>query len=129
MLKKKIYKLVAFMLFAIIPTILLLSACGKKAPKYYYFTVDELPSHISDVMITNTNGGYGSDSKGKFLVDGDTAEISIYIEEGYTLGTLKVLSNGEELTLDEESETFYKATFKPTKDFAITFTGSVTPKA
>lgn len=129
MLKKKIYKLAVFILFAIIPTILLLSACGKKAPKYYYFTVDALPLHVSEVTVQNTTGGYGSDSKGKFLTDGDSAEIRFFIEEGYDLGTLKVLSNGEELTITaEEGEYAYKATFTPTKDFAITFTGAVAPK-
>ncbi len=129
MLKKKFYKLAIFIAFAIIPTFLLLSACGKKAPKYYYFTVDALPSHVSEVSVLNTTGGYGSDSKGKFLTDGDTAEIRFFIEEGYNLGTLKVLSNGEELTItEEEGEYAYKATFKPTKDFAITFTGAVAPK-
>lgn len=80
------------------------------------------------MIVQNTTGGYGSDSKGKFLTDGDIAEISIYIEEGYTLGTLKVLSNGEELTLTEEGEYAYKATFEPTKDFVITFAGAVAPK-
>lgn len=128
MLKKKFYKLAIFIVFAIIPTFLLLSACGKKAPKYYYFTVDALPLHVSEARVLNTTGGYGSDSKGKFLTDGDTAEIRFFIEEGYTLGTLKVLSNGEELSLIEESEYAYKATFKPTKDFAITFAGAVAPK-
>lgn len=129
MLKKKFYKLAIFIVFAIIPTFLLLSACGKKAPKYYYFTVDALPSHVSEVSILNTTGGYGSDSKGKFLTDGDTAEIRFFIEEGYNLGTLKVLSNGEELTItEEEGEYAYKATFKPTKDFTITFAGAVAPK-
>ncbi len=128
MTKKKFYKLAVFILFAIIPTFLLLSACGKKAPKYYYFTVDALPSHVEEVTVQNTTGGYGSDSKGKFLVKGDVAEIRFFIEEGYNLGTLKVLSNGEELTLTEEGEYAYKATFKPTEDFAITFTGAVAPK-
>ncbi len=129
MTKKKIYKLAIFILFAIIPTVLLLSACGKKAPKYYYFTVDALPSHVSEVTVQNTTGGYGSDSKGKFLTDGDSAEIRFFIEEGYNLGTLKVLSNGEELTItEEEGEYAYKATFKPTKDFTITFAGAVAPK-
>ena len=129
MTKKKIYKLAIFILFAIIPTVLLLSACGKKAPKYYYFTVDALPSHVSEVTVQNTTGGYGSDSKGKFLTDGDIAEIRFFIEEGYNLGTLKVLSNGEELTItEEEGEYAYKATFEPTKDFAITFAGAVAPK-
>lgn len=127
--KKKIYKLAVFILFAIIPTIILLSACGKKAPKYYYFTVDALPSHVSEVTVQNTTGGYGSDSKGKFLGKGEVAEIRFFIEEGYNLGTLKVLSNGEELTItEEEGEYAYKATFTPTKDFTITFTGAVAPK-
>ena len=124
MLKKKFYKLAIFILFAIIPTIILLSACGKKAPKDHYFTIDALPSHVSRVEIQ----GYGYDSKGNFLPDGDIAKIFISIENGYELGTLKVLSNGEELPLNEESENLYKTTYKPTKDFAITFTGSVTPK-
>ena len=129
MLKKKFCKLAIFILFAIIPTFLLLSACGKKAPKYYYFTVDALPSHVSEVTVQNTTGGYGSDSKGKFLTDGDSAEIRFFIEEGYNLGTLKVLSNGEELTItEEEGEYAYKATFTPTKDFAITFTGTTVSK-
>lgn len=129
MLKKKFYKLALFIVFAIIPTFLLLSACGKKAPKYYYFTVDALPLHVSEVTVLSTTGGYGSDSKGKFLTDGDSAEIRFFIEEGYNLGTLKVLSNGEELTItEEEGEYAYKATFKPTKDFAITFAGAVAPK-
>lgn len=128
MTKKKFYKLAVFILFAIIPTILLLSACGNKAPKYYYFTVDALPSHVSEVTVQNTTGGYGSDNKGKFLVKGEVAEIRFFIEEGYNLGTLKVLSNGEELTLTEEGEYAYKATFEPAEDFAITFTGAVAPK-
>ena len=128
MLKKKFYKLAIFIVFAIIPTFLLLSACGKKAPKYYYFTVDALPLHVSEARVLNTTGGYGSDSKGKFLTEGDIAEIRFFIEESYTLGTLKVLSNGEELSLTEEGEYAYKATFKPTKDFAITFAGAVAPK-
>lgn len=121
MTKKKFYKLAVFILFAIIPTIILLSACGKKD---HYFTIDALPSHVSRVEMQ----GYGSDSKGNFLPDGDIAKIYITIEDGYELGTLKVLSNGEELTLNEESETLYKTTFKPTKDFAITFAGTVAPK-
>ena len=128
MLKKKFYKLAIFILFAIIPTIILLSACGKKAPKYYYFTVDALPAHVSEVRVQNTTGGYGYDSKGKFLPDGDIAEISIFIEQGYELGTLKVLINGEVLPLNDEGYNYYKATFKPTKDFAITFAGAVAPK-
>ena len=121
MTKKKICKLAVFILFAIIPTIILLSACGKKD---HYFTIDALPSHVSRVEMQ----GYGFDSKGNFLPDGDIAKIYITIEDGYELGTLKVLSNGEELTLIEESENLYKTTFKPTKDFAITFAGAVAPK-
>lgn len=121
MTKKKIYKLAVFILFAIIPTIILLSACGKKD---HYFTIDALPSHVSRVEMQ----GYGSNSKGNFLPDGDIANIYITIEDGYELGTLKVLSNGEELTLKEESVNLYKTTFKPTKDFAITFAGAVAPK-
>ena len=62
------------------------------------------------------------------MTEGDIAEIRFFIEEGYTLGTLKVLSNGEELTITAEDEYAYKATFKPKKDFAITFTGAVAPK-
>ncbi len=127
--KNIIFKIATFMFFAFAPVLLLLSACGNKAPKYYYFTVDALPSHVSEVTVQNTTGGYGSDSKGKFLVKGEDAEIRFFIEEGYNLGTLKVLSNGEELTItEEEGEYAYKATFTPTKDFAITFTGAVAPK-
>ena len=129
MTKKKIYKLAIFILFAIIPTVLLLSACGKKARKDYYFTVDALPLHVSEVRVQNTTGGgCGYDSKGNFLQDGDIAEIYIFIEQGYELGTLKVLSNGEVLPLNKESGNYYKTTFKPTKDFAITFAGAVAPK-
>lgn len=81
------------------------------------------------MTVQNITGGYGSDSKGKFLVKGKDAEIRFFIEEGYNLGTLKVLSNGEELTItEEEGEYAYKATFTPTKDFAITFAGAVAPK-
>lgn len=127
--KNIIFKIATFIFFAFAPVLLLLSACGNKAPKYYYFTVDALPSHVSEVTVQNTTGGYGSDSKGKFLTDGDSAEIRFFIEEGYNLGTLKVLSNGEELTItEEEGEYAYKATFTPTKDFAITFAGAVAPK-
>lgn len=124
MLKKKFYKLAIFILFAIIPTIILLSACGKKPRNDHYFTIDTLPPHVSGEIIHS----YGSDSKGKFLPDGEIAEIFITIENGYELGTLKVLCNGEELTLNEESENLYKTTYKPTKDFAITFAGDVAPK-
>lgn len=85
MLKKKICKLAIFILFAIIPTFLLLSACGKKAPKYYYFTVDVLPSHVSEVTVQNTTGGYGSDSKGKFLTDGDSAKLDFLLKKDTTL--------------------------------------------
>lgn len=63
--------------------------------------------------------------KGKFLEEGEVAEVTIYIEDGYKLGTLKVLSNDEELALVSENEYCYKATFEPTEDFAITFTGAV----
>lgn len=127
--KNIIFKIATFIFFAFAPVLLLLSACGNKAPKYYYFTVDALPSHVSEVTVQNTTGGYGSDSKGKFLVKGKDAEIRFFIEEGYNLGTLKVLSNGEELTItEEEGEYAYKATFTPTKDFAITFAGAVAPK-
>ena len=116
------------MLFAFAPVLLLLSACGLKAPKYYYFTVNDLSSHVSEVNVTNTNGGEYSDEKGKFLEKGEVAEVTIYIEDGYKLGTLKVLSNDEELALVSENEYCYKATFEPTEDFAITFTGAVAPK-
>lgn len=127
--KNIIFKIATFIFFAFAPVLLLLSACGNKAPKYYYFTVDALPSHVSEVTVQNTTGGYGSDSKGKFLVKGEGAEIRFFIEEGYNLGTLKVLSNGEELTItEEEGEYAYKATFTPTKDFTITFAGAVAPK-
>lgn len=127
--KNIIFKIATFIFFAFAPVLLLLSACGNKAPKYYYFTVDALPLHVSEVTVQNITGGYGSDSKGKFLVKGEDAEIRFFIEEGYNLGTLKVLSNGEELTItEEEGEYAYKATFTPTKDFAITFTGAVAPK-
>ena len=122
MSKKNIFlKIATIFLFAIAPVLLLLSACGKKD---HYFTIDALPSHVSRVEMQ----AYGSDSKGNFLPDGDIANIYITIEDGYELGTLKVLSNGEELTLNEESVNLYKTTFKPTKDFAITFTGAVAPK-
>ncbi len=127
--KNIIFKIATFIFFAFAPVLLLLSACGNKAPKYYYFTVDALPSHVSEVTVQNATGGYGSDSKGKFLGKGEVAEIRFFIEEGYNLGTLKVLSNGEELTItEEEGENAYKATFTPTKDFAITFAGAVAPK-
>ena len=106
----------------------ILTACGNKAPKCFYFTVDALPVHVEEVFILSTTGGKGSDDKGDFLVEGDIAEVWFNIEEGYNLGTLKVLSNGEELTLSEDGEHCYKATFEPTEDFAITFTGTVAPK-
>ena len=106
----------------------ILTACGNKAPKCFYFTVDALPVHVEEVFILSTTGGKGSDDKGDFLVEGDIAEVWFNIEEGYNLGTLKVLSNGEELTLSEDGEYSYKATFEPTEDFAITFTGAVAPK-
>ena len=113
----------------ILSAMFILTACGEKAPKYYYFTIDTLPAHVSNVIVLNTNGGYASDSKGKFLVEGDVADVFIYIEEGYTLGSLKVLSNGEELVLSkEDGEYCYRATFEPTKDFAITFSGAIAPK-
>ncbi len=129
MLKKNLFlKITTLMLFVLAPVLFLFSACGNKAPKYYYFTVDALPAHIEEISVLNTTGGYGSDSKGKFLTDGDIAEIRFFIEEGYNLGTLKVLSNGEELTITEEGEYAYKVTFKPTKDFTITFAGAVAPK-
>lgn len=130
MLKKNLFlKITTLMLFVLAPVLFLFSACGNNAPKYYYFTVDALPAHIEEISVLNTTGGYGSDSKGKFLVKGDVAEIRFFIEEGYNLGTLKVLSNGEELTItEEEGEYAYKATFKPTKDFTITFAGAVAPK-
>ena len=129
MSKKNIFlKIATFMLFAFAPVLLLLSACGLKAPKYYYFTVDALPAHVSEVNVTNTNGGEYSNEKGKFLENGEVAEVTIHIEDGYKLGTLKVLSNDEELALVSEGEYAYKATFEPTKDFVIKFSGSVAPK-
>ena len=130
MVKKKTFLKIAILaLFVFVPILALFTACGGNAPKYFYFTVDALPSHVSEVTVQNTTGGYGSDSKGKFLVKGEGAEIRFFIEEGYNLGTLKVLSNGEELTItEEEGEYAYKATFTPTKDFAITFAGAVAPK-
>lgn len=130
MVKKKTFLKIAILtLFVFVPILALFTACGGNAPKYFYFTVDALPSHVSEVTVQNVTGGYGSDSKGKFLGKGDVAEVRFYIEEGYTLGSLKVLSNGEELTItEEEGEYAYKATFTPTKDFAITFAGAVAPK-
>ena len=104
------------------------TACGNKAPKCFYFTVDAFPVHVEEVFILSTTGGKGSDDKGDFLVEGDIAEVWFNIEEGYNLGTLKVLSNGEELTLSEAGEYSYKATFEPTEDFVISFTGAVAPK-
>lgn len=59
---------------------------------------------------------------------GEVAEVTIHIEDGYKLGTLKVLSNDEELALVSENEYCYKATFEPTKDFVIKFSGSAVPK-
>lgn len=130
MVKKKTFLKIAILtLFVFVPILALFTACGGNAPKYFYFTVDALPSHVSEVTVQNVTGGYGSDSKGKFLGKGDVAEIRFFIEEGYNLGSLKVLSNGEELTItEEEGEYAYKATFKPTKDFTITFAGAVAPK-
>lgn len=130
MVKKKTFLKIAILtLFVFVPILALFTACGGNAPKYFYFTVDALPSHVSEVTVQNITGGYGSDSKGKFLGKGEVAEIRFFIEEGYNLGTLKVLSNGEELTItEEEGEYAYKATFTPTKDFAITFAGAVAPK-
>lgn len=129
MAKKNIFlKIATFMLFAFAPVLLLLSACGLKAPKYYYFTVNDLSSHVSEVKVTNTNDGGYSDEKGEFLEEGEVAEVAIYIEDGYKLGTLKVLSNDEELALVSENEYCYKATFEPTKDFVIKFSGSAVPK-
>lgn len=130
MVKEKTFLKIAILtLFVFVPILALFTACGGNAPKYFYFTVDALPSHVSEVTVQNITGGYGSDSKGKFLGKGEVAEIRFFIEEGYNLGTLKVLSNGEELTItEEEGEYAYKATFKPTKDFTITFAGAVAPK-
>lgn len=45
--KNIIFKIATFIFFAFAPVLLLLSACGNKAPKYYYFTVDALPLHVS----------------------------------------------------------------------------------
>ena len=130
MVKKKTFLKIAILtLFVFVPILALFAACGGKAPRYFYFTVDALPAHIEQISVLNTTGGYGSDSKGKFLTDGDIAEIRFFIEEGYNLGTLKVLSNGEELAISQEDDSnCYTATFTPTKDFAITFTGAVAPK-
>ena len=130
MVKKKTFLKIAILtLFVFVPILALFTACGGKAPRYFYFTVDALPAHIEQISVLNTTGGYGSDSKGKFLGKGEVAEIRFFIEEGYNLGTLKVLSNGEELAISQEDDSnCYKATFTPTKDFAITFTGAVAPK-
>lgn len=130
MVKKKTFLKIAILtLFVFVPILALFTACGGKAPRYFYFTVDALPAHIEQISVLSTTGGYGSDSKGKFLTDGDIAEIRFFIEEGYSLGTLKVLSNGEELAISQEDDSnCYKATFTPTKDFAITFAGAVAPK-
>ena len=130
MVKKKTFLKIAILtLFVFVPILALFTACGGKAPRYFYFTVDALPAHIEQISVLNTTGGYGSDSKGKFLTDGDIAEIRFFIEEGYNLGSLKVLSNGEELAISQEDDSnCYKATFTPTKDFAITFAGAVAPK-
>ena len=130
MVKKKTFLKIAILtLFVFVPILALFTACGGNAPKYFYFTVDTLPAHIEEISVLNITGGKGSDKKGDFLVKGDVAEVRFYIEEGYTLGSLKVLSNGEELAISQESGTnCYRATFTPTKDFAITFTGAVAPK-
>lgn len=130
MVKKKTFLKIAILtLFVFVPILALFTACGGNAPKYFYFTVDTLPAHIEEISVLNITGGKGSDKKGDFLVKGDVAEVKFYIEEGYTLGSLKVLSNGEELAISQESGTnCYTATFTPTKDFAITFAGAVAPK-
>lgn len=130
MVKKKTFlKIAILMLFVFAPILALFTACGGNAPKYFYFTVDALPAHIEEFSVLSTTGGKGSDNKGEFLVNGEVAEVKLFIEEGYTLGSLKVLSNGEELPINQESGTnCYRATFTPTKNFVITFTGAVAPK-
>lgn len=75
-----------------------------KAPKYYYFTIDALPSHVSEVRVQNTTSGYGSDSKGKFLVEGDVAEIRFFIDEGYSTWNSDVVVTKEQYDVDGETK-------------------------
>ena len=127
--EKTLLKIAMLMLFVFAPILTLLTACGGSSPKYFYFPVDALPAHIEQISVLSTTGGKGFDNKGEFLGNGDVAEVRFFIEEGYTIGSLKVLSNGEELNISQESDTNgYSATFTPTEDFAITFTGAVAPK-
>lgn len=122
--KKLFFKVSVLMLLVLMPVLLLFSACKKDLPKNYYFTVDNSPSHIS-LEITSKTGGFGSDDKGRFINEGHVVRVAVQIENGYKLGTLKVLKNGKELTLSQESKYYYFSEFECEEDFNITFSGSV----
>lgn len=125
MTKKKIFlKVSVLLLFVLMPVLLLFSACKNDLPKNYYFTVENSPAHVS-LEITSKTGGFGSDDKGRFINEGHVVRVAVQIENGYNLGPLKVLKNGKELTLTQESKNYYFSEFECVEDFSITFSGSV----
>lgn len=114
--------------FAIIVCAFTVTACANNK---VYYTIDALPAHVESVSAAS-DAGYESDGKGTYFNKGTAINITVNLEIGYRLGSLKVYANDEELELIPDnaapSNTVYKTKEKYTVEDAFTIKFSGTPE-
>lgn len=114
--------------FAIIVCAFTVTGCANNK---VYYTIDELPAHVENVSAAS-DAGYESDGKGTYFNKGTAINITVNLEIGYRIGTLKVFANDEELELVPDnvsaSNTLYSTKEKYTVEDAFTVRFSGTPE-
>ena len=126
-MKKKIFTFMLALILAL-PCMFLLTACKDKRPTV---TIASLPQNVESAYLYKADifGGGSSYHNGDHL-DNGTYKVMVELKSGYSLGSLKVLANGNELQLvsvdsTNASETRYYCEYKVGGNVSITFSGAV----
>lgn len=120
---KKFLK-IALACLCLLPVALIFCACGEDNKKCYY-TIADIPQHISGFELVNQQGGVSMDSKGSFFEKNSTLVLRFSVDIGYKIDDFKVKVNGDAIQIDyDQSAGNYSGTFVCTKDFDVTFEGS-----
>lgn len=101
---------------------------GALVAKHYFTVTDstELPEGV--IAFQADKGFYELDGKGrKYVLNDERIRFSVYLGEGYGIGTLKLSANGREYDLtayeDGFGRTVYRASFFVSADFDAVLTG------
>ena len=119
-MKKKFLSLVLVFTF-ILTGVFCLTACGGGGnnEKRHYFTISA-PDHCS-YNITN----YNTDKGKSYILDGNTFNVTFYLEAGYEPeGDITLKVNGEVKEWTSMEDSWCEYSFTPTKDFNIVVEGT-----